>query len=160
MGIQSYFCCLTASLLPGNGIVERSSRSRWLHYAPAMEVLKHKKCLIVGTRNVRRASGLLETGLSVTCLTGCGISLPINLRLGKLDHGAPSRPPAESPWRRFCQDMQRRSHGPSPSPQPTGTSRRFRDLPVPLTVPVLIRSGPRYARRFDWRRESSAKRLN
>jgi hypothetical protein len=26
---------LTASLLPGNGVVERSSRSQLLHYAPA-----------------------------------------------------------------------------------------------------------------------------
>jgi hypothetical protein len=68
MGIQSYLCCLIASLLPANGIVERSSRSRWLHYAPAMKVLSIRKCLIVGTRSVRRASGLLETGLSVTCL--------------------------------------------------------------------------------------------
>jgi hypothetical protein len=68
MGIQSYFCCLTASRLPVNGIVERSSRSQWLHYAPAMKVLRIRKCLIVGTRSVRRASGLLETGFSVTCL--------------------------------------------------------------------------------------------
>jgi hypothetical protein len=65
MGIQSYFCCLTASRLPGNGIVEGSSRSRWLHYAPARKVLRIRKCLIVSTRSVRRASGLLETGLSV-----------------------------------------------------------------------------------------------
>ena len=71
MGIQSYFCCLTASRLPGNGIVERSSRSQWLHYAPGMKVLRIRKCLIVGTRSVRRASGLLETGLSV--------SLPVEL---------------------------------------------------------------------------------
>ena len=67
MGIQSYFCCLTASRLPGNGIVERSSSSQWLHYAPAMKVLRIRKCLIVGTRSVRRASGLLETGFSVNC---------------------------------------------------------------------------------------------
>src|SRR3984957_15571768 len=66
MGIQSYFCCLTASRLPGNGIVERSSRSRWLHYAPGAKVLRTRKCPIVGTRSVRRASGLLETGFSVT----------------------------------------------------------------------------------------------
>jgi hypothetical protein len=68
MGIQSYFCCLTASLLPGSGIVGRSSRSRWLHYAPAMKVLSIRKCLIVGTRSVRRASGLLETRIAVTSL--------------------------------------------------------------------------------------------
>jgi hypothetical protein len=68
MGIQSYFFSLTASLLPGNGVVERSSRSQWLHYAPAMKVLRIRKCQIVGTRSVRRASGLLETGLSVNCL--------------------------------------------------------------------------------------------
>src|ERR1700690_3887842 len=76
MGIQSYFCCLTASRLPGNGIVERSSRSRWLHYAPGAKVLRPRKCLLVGTRSVRRASGLLETpfsslgrkvGISYTC---------------------------------------------------------------------------------------------
>src|ERR1700677_1060307 len=66
MGIQSYFCCLTASRLPGNGIVERSSRSRWLHYAPGAKVLRTRKCLIVGPRSVRRASGLLETEFSVT----------------------------------------------------------------------------------------------
>jgi hypothetical protein len=63
MGIQSYFCCLTASRLPGNGIVERGSRSRCLHHAPAMKVLRIRKCLIVGTRSVRRASGLVQTGL-------------------------------------------------------------------------------------------------
>jgi hypothetical protein len=60
MGIESYFCCWTASLLPGNGVVERRSRSQWLHYAPAMKVLRIRKCLIVETRSVRRASGLLE----------------------------------------------------------------------------------------------------
>jgi hypothetical protein len=32
-----------------------------------MKVLRIRKCLIVGTRSVRRASGLLETGFSVTC---------------------------------------------------------------------------------------------
>jgi hypothetical protein len=63
MGIQSYFFSLTASLLPGNGVVERSSRSQWLHYAPAMKVLRIRKCQIVGTRSVCRASGLLETEL-------------------------------------------------------------------------------------------------
>jgi hypothetical protein len=67
MGIQSYFCCLTASRLPGNGIVERSSRSQCPHYAPGMKVPRIRKRLIVGTRSVRRASGLLETGFSVTC---------------------------------------------------------------------------------------------
>src|ERR1700722_5024543 len=77
MGIQSYFCCLTASRLPGNGIVEGSSRSRWLHYAPARKVLRIRKCLIVSTRSVRRASGLLETGFSLTCSAG-------SLRLGNL----------------------------------------------------------------------------
>jgi hypothetical protein len=61
MGIQSYSCCLTASRLPGNGIVERSSRSRCLHYAPAMKVLRIRKGLIVGTRSLRHTSGLLET---------------------------------------------------------------------------------------------------
>jgi hypothetical protein len=33
-----------------------------------MKVLRIRKGLIVGTRSVRRASGLLETGISVTCL--------------------------------------------------------------------------------------------
>jgi hypothetical protein len=67
MGIQSYFCSLIASLLPGNGVVERSRRSQWPHCAPAIKVLRIRKCLIVGTRSVRRASGLLETGFCVTC---------------------------------------------------------------------------------------------
>jgi len=81
MGIQSYFCCLTASRLPGNGIVEGSSRSRWLHYAPAMKVLRIRKCLIVSTRSVRRASGLLETGIPVTspCSLAAGNLLKIRL---------------------------------------------------------------------------------
>src|ERR1700691_1469895 len=43
MGIQSYFCCLTASLLPGKGVVERRSGSQWLHYAPAVKVLRIEK---------------------------------------------------------------------------------------------------------------------
>ena len=75
MGIQSYFCCLTASRLPGNGIVERSSSSQWLHYAPAMKVRRIRKCLIVGTRSVRRASGLLETGFAVSCPELCTVTL-------------------------------------------------------------------------------------
>src|ERR1700722_9631096 len=61
MGIQSYFCSLTASRLPGNGIVERSSGSQYLHYALAMKLLRIRKCPILSTRSVRRASGLLET---------------------------------------------------------------------------------------------------
>ena len=32
-----------------------------------MKVPRIRKCLIVGTRSVRRASGLLETGFSVSC---------------------------------------------------------------------------------------------
>jgi hypothetical protein len=74
MGIQSYFCCLTASRLPGNGIVERSSRSQWLHYAPAMKVLPIRKCLIVGTRSVRRASRL-KNGILSNLLRGDAVRL-------------------------------------------------------------------------------------
>ena len=45
----------------------RSSRSQCPHYAPGMKVPRIRKRLIVGTRSVRRARGLLETGLSVKC---------------------------------------------------------------------------------------------
>jgi hypothetical protein len=77
MGIQSYFCCLTASRLPGNGIVERSSRSQCLHYAPGMKVLRIRKCLIVGTRSIRRASGLLETRQGPIVLFRLGHEIPV-----------------------------------------------------------------------------------
>jgi hypothetical protein len=39
MGIQSALLLFDASLLPRNGVVERSSGSQWLHYAPEMKVL-------------------------------------------------------------------------------------------------------------------------
>jgi hypothetical protein len=68
MGFQSDFCCSTASQLRRSGIDESSNKSQWLNYAPEMEVLRTRKCVILSTSSVRHVSGLLLTGLSETVI--------------------------------------------------------------------------------------------